>query len=259
LIYAEHSGTNLAPYQNYLYLRDRPTDAVLNVGLNGNNPSTPYYVFRDTSVFGGLSFNPALNRFGMTQLDAQLDFTVGNMPPRDYLHFYGDGFGPIAGVTIAAVAGGLYGPDVPIYLAPAGAGSVDVSKAKITNVGNGSAATDAVAYGQVSAVGRSGSANDIATGTLADARLSTNVDLLNAAQTITGAKSFSGTTYFGSSSQASIDASGNIATSGRVAPQQGTPGSSSDACNAGQMWSDGSYIYVCTAKNTIKRAALSSF
>lgn len=38
-----------------------------------------------------------------------------------------------------------------------------------------------------------------------------------------------------------------------------TPASSSAACAAGQIWSDASYVYVCTATNTIKRAALSSF
>ena len=45
------------------------------------------------------------------------------------------------------------------------------------------------------------------------------------------------------------------ALAGRVS----TPGSSSAACVTGQIWSDASYIYVCTATNTIKRAALSSF
>jgi hypothetical protein len=56
-----------------------------------------------------------------------------------------------------------------------------------------------------------------------------------------------------------VDGSGNFHTSGRIAAQQATPGSSSAACSAGQMWTDTSYIYVCTAANTIKRAALSSF
>jgi len=40
---------------------------------------------------------------------------------------------------------------------------------------------------------------------------------------------------------------------------QTTPGSSSATCTAGQIWADASYIYACTATNTIKRAALSSF
>jgi len=56
-----------------------------------------------------------------------------------------------------------------------------------------------------------------------------------------------------------VDGSENIATSGRIAPQRSTPGSSSAACVAGQMWTDASYIYVCTATNTIERVALSSF
>lgn len=38
-----------------------------------------------------------------------------------------------------------------------------------------------------------------------------------------------------------------------------TPASSSDTCTAGQVWADASYAYVCTATNTIKRAALSTF
>jgi hypothetical protein len=38
-----------------------------------------------------------------------------------------------------------------------------------------------------------------------------------------------------------------------------TPGSSSATCKAGDIWADASYIYVCTADNTIKRAPLISF
>lgn len=38
-----------------------------------------------------------------------------------------------------------------------------------------------------------------------------------------------------------------------------TPVSSHQTCTAGQMWADADYVYVCTAANTIKRAALSSF
>jgi len=68
-----------------------------------------------------------------------------------------------------------------------------------------------------------------------------------------------GATALGSSGQATVDPSGNITTSGRIAPQQATPGSSGAACVAGQMWTDAGYIYVCTATNTIERTALSSF
>ena len=39
----------------------------------------------------------------------------------------------------------------------------------------------------------------------------------------------------------------------------GTPTSSSAACNVGQLQSDVSYLYLCTAPNTWKRAPLSSF
>ena len=42
----------------------------------------------------------------------------------------------------------------------------------------------------------------------------------------------------------------------QVAPS--TPANSSAACTAGQIWVDATYVYVCTATNTIKRAALSS-
>ncbi len=44
-----------------------------------------------------------------------------------------------------------------------------------------------------------------------------------------------------------------------IATPQATPTGSSAPCTAGQIWSDASYIYVCIAPNTIKRAALSSF
>ena len=40
---------------------------------------------------------------------------------------------------------------------------------------------------------------------------------------------------------------------------QYTPASSSAACNVGQRAADANYIYECTAANTWKRAALSSF
>jgi hypothetical protein len=39
----------------------------------------------------------------------------------------------------------------------------------------------------------------------------------------------------------------------------GTPASSSAACNTGQLGADSNYLYFCTAPNTWKRAALSSF
>lgn len=39
----------------------------------------------------------------------------------------------------------------------------------------------------------------------------------------------------------------------------GTPASSSDKCTAGTIWADAKFVYVCTATNTIKRSALSSF
>jgi hypothetical protein len=54
-----------------------------------------------------------------------------------------------------------------------------------------------------------------------------------------------------------LDAS--TVTSRAVIPAQSTPANSSAACTAGQIWSDAAYIYVCTAKNTIKRTLLSAF
>jgi len=86
----------------------------------------------------------------------------------------------------------------------------------------------------------------------------TGVDGIYATLRPTG-NAFPVATTFGSSGQATVDASGNITTSGRIAPQQATPVSSSAACVAGQMWTDAGYIYVCTGTNTIGRAALSSF
>ena len=44
---------------------------------------------------------------------------------------------------------------------------------------------------------------------------------------------------------------------GLISP--GTPASSTAACSAGQLQADGNYLYFCTAPNTWKRAALSSF
>ncbi|MGA2647024.1 MAG: hypothetical protein ABSF15_20110 [Candidatus Sulfotelmatobacter sp.] len=39
----------------------------------------------------------------------------------------------------------------------------------------------------------------------------------------------------------------------------GTPVSSSDKCNAGTIWADSKFVYVCTETNTIKRSALNGF
>ena len=186
----------------------------------------------------------------------------------------------------------------------------------------------------LAAVATTGSAADLPAGTLADARLSSNVPLLNAtSNTFTGSGGLLAASYnipggvggfygvggnyqglqsaignrlqlisydglelrgsqsapvslaAGSPSDASVtvygmhgdtqdimdwvnnagtklawvDAGGGLATSGRITAQASTPGSSSVACAVGQMWTDASYIYVCTATNTVKRAALSSF
>jgi hypothetical protein len=68
---------------------------------------------------------------------------------------------------------------------------IDVWASELT-IPSGTNPTDAAQYQQISTIGRTGSASDISTGTLADARLSSNVDLLNSNQTITGTKTFGG-------------------------------------------------------------------
>lgn len=57
-----------------------------------------------------------------------------------------------------------------------------------------------------------------------------------------------------STESASIEAS-----TGRYITTLSTPGSSSATCTAGSIWADASFVYVCTATNTIKRATLSAF
>jgi hypothetical protein len=42
-------------------------------------------------------------------------------------------------------------------------------------------------------------------------------------------------------------------------PAIGTPASSSDTCQTGQIQFDSNYLYACTAPNTWKRSAWSSF
>jgi hypothetical protein len=46
---------------------------------------------------------------------------------------------------------------------------------------------------------------------------------------------------------------------GRIRLIQATPAASTDACTAGSIWTDTSYIYACTASGTIKRATLNTF
>jgi hypothetical protein len=45
----------------------------------------------------------------------------------------------------------------------------------------------------------------------------------------------------------------------RFIADQTTPAASSDACTAGALWADATYIYACTASGTIKRATLATF
>ena len=55
------------------------------------------------------------------------------------------------------------------------------------------------------------------------------------------------------------DISGNVTIPGTLGITLSTPATSGATCVAGQITADASYVYVCTATNTWKRAALSSF
>lgn len=55
------------------------------------------------------------------------------------------------------------------------------------------------------------------------------------------------------------DLGGGVTEMGLLQEPLSTPANSSAACTAGQMWADTGFVYVCTATNTIKRSALSSF
>jgi hypothetical protein len=50
-----------------------------------------------------------------------------------------------------------------------------------------------------------------------------------------------------------------LSVAGRVAIGVSTPSTSGDACTAGSIWTDASFIYVCVSSGTIKRATLSTF
>ena len=62
-----------------------------------------------------------------------------------------------------------------------------------------------------------------------------------------------------SSSLFKVDSSGDLAMAGVVTAPLTTPASSSATCTAGTIVWDASYVYVCTATNTWKRSALSTF
>lgn len=64
----------------------------------------------------------------------------------------------------------------------------------------------------------------------------------------------------GSTSDAmTLKDNGELWVVGKVVSSQATPANSSATCTAGSLWADASYVYACTAANTIKRAALSTF
>jgi len=46
---------------------------------------------------------------------------------------------------------------------------------------------------------------------------------------------------------------------GKIVVSQSTPSASTDACTAGALWADASYVYACTASGVIKRATLAAF
>ena len=46
---------------------------------------------------------------------------------------------------------------------------------------------------------------------------------------------------------------------GKIVVSQSTPSASTDACTAGALWADASYVYACTSSGVIKRATLASF
>lgn len=104
-------------------------------------------------------------------------------------------------------------------------GGFNAQGKKVQGIANGTVATDAVAFGQL--------------GTAAFVNKGTSGGALCALNTAC--------------------AWGSLQSFTAMAVQQSTPGSSSAACTAGQIWTDASFLYVCTATNTIKRTALSSF
>jgi hypothetical protein len=46
---------------------------------------------------------------------------------------------------------------------------------------------------------------------------------------------------------------------GKIVVSQTTPAASTDACTAGALWADASYVYACTSSGVIKRATLATF
>jgi hypothetical protein len=121
-----------------------PQDALLYVG--GSSSSTPqYHVFYDKEVGGKFDFNPATNRFSLPQLDVTSDFTAATLGFGGHgIHIWSSNATPVGAVI--SVVSPLTNDD--LILAPKGAGAVNVSGAKITNLANGSASTDAATVGQ---------------------------------------------------------------------------------------------------------------
>lgn len=93
-------------------------------------------------------------------------------------------------------------------------------------------------------------------------RQGNNLSLASSAQAIWSSTTDSGGTQDVGLARAAAgvlkvtDGSSNLA---KIAVSQSTPTASSDACTAGSIWADASYIYACTASGTIKRVALSTF
>ena len=127
----------------------------------------------------------------------------------------------------------------PITLADvAGAGTLAAQNADNVNIGALSL------YGQLSTTGVVASTNVIQT--------TSQFVLSGGNQAVTIGSNGYGVAIQGASQAAPLTVQGLIS-------PLTTPASSSSACTTGQQEADASYVYVCVATNTWKRAALSSF
>ena len=147
MVYADGTGG----YNYDFNLRMRPNTAVLYVGADNNNPTTAYQIFKDANMTSGLSADPGGNLIHATQdfsADYSLQIRNATTPfdGQEYMvaKFYDPGGEP--GIRLQTLGSQS---NISIFLQPQGTGSVDVRSAKITNVANGSSATDAAAFGQI--------------------------------------------------------------------------------------------------------------
>lgn len=92
-----------------------------------------------------------------------------------------------------------------------------------------------------------------ATGTWSPVLLGANLSLSSGELDVTGLGSIA------SQDASAIAVTGGTASLSSLIVSSAAPATSSDACSAGRITWDTSYFYVCTASNTWKRAALSTF